>query len=104
MKKPWDAYPNFTINIQCGKCPNIKSRTGCDGNGILGKPETWKCLSEIEYKVRASIKTLMMEADPGKYKSSSSIRFNKLMKEDGTPIDEVVNLLPAALEANGYTV
>ena len=52
----------------------------------------------------ATIKTLMVEADQGKYKSSSSIRFNKLLKEDGTPIDEVVNLLPAALEANGYTV
>jgi len=46
----------------------------------------------------------MVEADPGKYKSSSSIRFPKLPKEDGTPIDEVVNLLPAALKANGYTV
>ena len=46
----------------------------------------------------------MVEADPGRYKSSGSIRFNELMNEDGTPIDEVVNLLPAALEANGYTV
>ena len=44
----------------------------------------------------------MVEADPGKYKSS--IRFIKHLNEDGTPIGEVVNLLPAALKANGYTV
>ena len=69
MKKPWDAYPNFTVNIQCGKCKNYKSRIGCDGNGNDGEPTTWRCLSEIEHKVRASIKTLMVEADPGKYKS-----------------------------------
>ena len=46
----------------------------------------------------------MVETDPGRYKSNSSIRFNKHLKEDGTPIGEVVNLLPAALKANGYTV
>ena len=40
-KKPWDAYPNFTVNIQCGKCKNYKSRIGCDGNGNDGEPETW---------------------------------------------------------------
>ena len=103
MKKPWDAFPKFTVNIQCGKCKNYKSKIGCDGNGDDGEPKTWKCLSEVEHKVRATIKTLMVEADPGKYKSSSSIRFSKLLKEDGTPIDEVANLLPAALKANGYT-
>ena len=85
-------------------CKNYKSRIGGDGNGNDGEPETWKCLSEVEHKVRATYKTLMVEADPGKYKSSSSIRFPKIPKEDGTPIDEVVNLLPAALKANGYTV
>jgi len=104
MKKPWDAFPKFTVYIQCNKCKNYKSRIGGDGNGNGGEPETWKCLSEVEHKVRATYKTLMVEADPGKYKSSSSIRFPKLPKEDGTPIDEVVNLLPAALKANGYTV
>ena len=81
---------------------NYKSRIGCDGNGNDGEPTTWRCLSEIEHKVRATIKTLLVEADPGKYKSS--IRFNKHLNEDGTPIGEVVNLLPAALKANGYTV
>jgi hypothetical protein len=101
-KKPWDAYPNFTVNIQCGKCKNYKSRIGCDGNGKDGEPTTWRCLSEVEHKVRATIKTLLVEADPGKYKST--IRFNKHLNEDGTPIGEVVNLLPAALKANGYTV
>ena len=25
MKKPWDAFPKFTVNIQCGKCKNYKS-------------------------------------------------------------------------------
>jgi hypothetical protein len=96
MKKPWDAYPNFTVNAGCTKCRG--NWWGCQGN----KPN--ECLSDIEHKVRTSIKTLMVKADPGKYKSTKSIHFkDHLKKEDGTPSDEVAKRLPAALKSNGYT-
>ena len=96
MKKPWDAYPNFTVNAGCTKCRG--NWWGCQGN----KPN--ECLSDIGHKVRTSIKTLMVKADPGKYKSTKSIHFkDHLKKEDGTPSDEVAKRLPAALKSNGYT-
>ena len=92
----WDAYPNFTVNAGCTKCR--WNWWGCQGN----KPN--ECLSDIEHKVRTSIKTLMVKADPGKYKSTKSIHFkDHLTKEDGTPSDEVAKRLPAALKSNGYT-
>ena len=95
MKKPWDAFPKFTVNAGCTRCR--LNWAGCGGN----KPNT--CLSEIEHKVRTSIKTLMYEADTAKYKSPQSIHFkDHLKKEDGTPSAEVEGLLHAALKANGY--
>lgn len=95
MKKPWDAFPKFTVKAGCTRCRG--NWAGCGGN----KPNT--CLSEIEHKVRTSIKTLMAKADPGKYKSPQSIKFKEHLKEeDGTPSAEVAKWLPAALKANGY--
>ena len=95
MKKPWDAFPKFTVNAGCTRCR--LNWAGCGGN----KPNT--CLSEIEHKVRTSIKTLMAKADPGKYKSPQSIKFKEHLKEeDGTPSAEVAKRLPTALKANGY--
>jgi hypothetical protein len=95
MKKPWDAFPKFTVNAGCTKCRN--SWAGCGGN----KPNT--CLIPFEHKVRTSITTLMANADPDKYKSTRSIRFKEhLQEEDGTPSAEVAEWLPAALKANGY--
>ena len=93
MKKPWDAFPKFTVNAGCTKCRN--SWAGCGGNN----PNA--CLSE--HTVRTSITTLMAKADPDKYKSTKSIRFKEhLEEEDGTPSAEVAKWLPAALKANGY--
>ena len=90
----------------CGtRCPaTVKSYACyCKSLYIMYRTYVAICLSEIEHKVRTSIKTLMYEADTAKYKSPQSIHFkDHLKKEDGTPSAEVEGLLHAALKANGY--
>jgi len=79
-EKPWEAYPKFTVYREnevnpCGKCR--QNASGCGA-----------CLSELEFKVRHSLKEkLWLQENPGQRLPRALgriIRFADLADNEGT--------------------
>ena len=107
MKKPWDAFPKFTVYEEnenpCGTCRHNAS--GCRA-----------CLSPLEFKVRHTLKEKLWLQDPENHGKrlptpkglGQAVRFSKLADDDGTlkpdgakMFQEACDEVRKALDADG---
>ena len=97
MKKPWEAYPKFTVYMEnenpCGTCRHNAS--GCRA-----------CLSPLEFKVRHTLKEKLWLQDPenrGRRLPTpkglgQTVRFSKLADNEGTLKPDVAKMFQEACD------
>ena len=97
MKKPWDAFPKFTVYEEnenpCGTCRHNSS--GCRA-----------CLSPLEFKVRHALKEKLWLQDPENHGKrlptpkglGQAVRFSKLADNDGTLKPDVAKMFQEACD------